>query len=89
MFGTLDGLGLLRHCVTLHALHVLHEQERWKYGEWKDGEWRRKWQPAQPGSRPTATRTRWRRRGRIDFLVDMHIGSEAEALGGGVHHGWQ
>ena len=43
MFGTLDGLGLLRHCVTLHALHVLHEQERWKYGEWKDGEWRRKW----------------------------------------------
>lgn len=31
----------------------------------------------------------WRRRGRIDFLVDMHIGSEAEALGGGVHHGWQ
>ena len=51
MFGTLDGLGLLRHCVTLHALHVLHEQERcrWKYGEWKDGEmWRRNPAHAQP-----------------------------------------
>jgi hypothetical protein len=51
MFGTLDGLGLLRDCVTLHALHVLHvlhEQERWKYGEWKDGEWRRNPAHAQP-----------------------------------------
>jgi hypothetical protein len=49
---------------------------------------------AQPGSRPTVTRNRWRRRSRINFLVDMHIGSEASrvgpsALGGGVHHGWQ